>query len=134
MTSTYIVLLHSDEQRVVTATAADLAAMHAAHVEFARATLTAGHRIVGGEHLTPAGSAIVVRRDGETFETSEGPYTETTEQIAGYYAVETDDPAGVAELAAPLAWHDGAAVELRPVVDHSADADLGVRAHAAAAS
>jgi hypothetical protein len=134
MTSTYIVLLHSDEARAATADEATLAEMRQAHVEFARATLAAGHRIVGGEQLARSGTAIVVRREGEDFETSEGPFAETTEQIAGYYAVETDDPAGLARLVAPLAWHDGASVEIRPIVDHSADLDLGARAHAAAVS
>lgn len=132
MTSTYVVLLHGDEQWWRTADAESFARMRSAHVQFAQDTLAAGHRIVGGEQLQPSGTAIVVRAGGAGHETTEGPFAETVEQVGGYYVVETDDVAGLAALVAPLADFPGAAVELRPVVDHSGDADLGARAHARA--
>jgi hypothetical protein len=128
MTSTYVVLLHSHEDLWTNADEDLKARVRDAHVTFAREMTAAGHRIVGGEELQRSATAVVVRADGDGFETSEGPYTETVEQIGGFYLVATDDVADVARLAAPLAYHDGSAVEIRPIVDHSADLDLGARA------
>jgi hypothetical protein len=132
MTTTYVVLLHNHERLWADADDELRARVRDAHVTFARETAAAGHRILGGEELQGSGSAIVVRADGNGFETSEGPYAETVEQIGGFYLVATDDVAGLARLAAPLAYHDGSAVEIRPVVDHSADLDLGARAQSEA--
>ncbi|MDM7854844.1 YciI family protein [Cellulomonas alba] len=131
--STYIVLLHSDEAAWENADEATRERVRSAHVEFAQRAIGAGHRILGGEELDRSRTATVVRRDGEgRFETSEGPYAEAVEQVGGFYAVETDDPAGLAEIVQVLAWHDGAACEIRPIIDHSMDVDLGARAQAAA--
>jgi hypothetical protein len=131
--STYIVLLHSDEAAWENADESTRARVRAAHAEFAQRAIAAGHRLVGGEELDRSRTATVVRRVAEgRFETSEGPYAEAVEQIGGFYAVETDDPAGLAEIVQVLAWQDGSACEIRPVIDHSMDADLGSRAQAAA--
>lgn len=133
--STYIVLLHSDEAAWDNADEATRARLRTAHVEFAQKAIAAGHRLTGGEELDRSRTATVVRRESEgQFETSEGPYAEAVEQIGGFYAVETDDVAGLAELVQGLAWHDGAVCEIRPIIDHSMDVDLGSRAQAAAVS
>jgi hypothetical protein len=68
----------------------------------------------GGSGLQPSTTATTVRGGGEVVLT-DGPFVETKEQLAGYYAVE------VADLDEAIAWAKkipavqwGAAIEVRP--------------------
>jgi hypothetical protein len=73
---------------------------------------------VAGEGLSPGATATTIRL-GEEPLTTDGPFAETKEQLAGFYLIEVDD------LDAALAWAhripmaDGA-VEVRPVMDYEA--------------
>ena len=49
--------------------------------------------------------------------TTDGPFAETKEALAGYLIFETDDPAAAVELAARIpAARMGGAIEVRPIV------------------
>ena len=124
MSTTYVILLHGDERAWVDATPEQQADAMAKHDAFGAACAEAGHTIVGGEELAASAQAIVVRPGGEV---TEGPYTETSEWVGGYYVVSTDDVQGLAALVAPLLW-DGEAAEIRPVVDHSGEDATGATA------
>ena len=73
--------------------------------------------ILGGAQLQPAETATTVRvQDGRTL-TTDGPFTETKEVLAGYYLFEADDLDAAIEVAAALpAARMGGAVEVRPLV------------------
>lgn len=79
----------------------------------------AAAHIRGGAALFPTATATTVRvvgaRGGEVV-TSDGPYAETKEVLAGFYLLECEDLDEAVRLAAeiPAAW-DGA-VEVRPVI------------------
>lgn len=71
-----------------------------------------------GVELAPASTATTVRvKDGQTL-TTDGPFAETKEALAGYFLLEADDLDAAIELAArvPTA-SSGGAVEVRPVVE-----------------
>jgi len=73
---------------------------------------------VGGEQLQDADTATTVRvRDGETL-TTDGPFTETKEQLGGYYLIDCGSLDEAIEFAAriPAAAERGA-VEVRPLVE-----------------
>ncbi len=75
-------------------------------------------RIVGGEELQGPTSSTTVRiKNGKAIVT-DGPYIEAKEIIGGFAIVEVKDLDEA--LAMAKGWPAGA-VEVRPVVDHSAD-------------
>ncbi|MCC2334897.1 YciI family protein [Cellulomonas wangsupingiae] len=109
----HLVLLRGDP-----AGAFDLDAVFAAHDAFVTACEQQGHRVVGGEELGPHTAARLVRTTpaGQPV-LCDGPYTETTEQLGGYYLVRTDDPDALLRLAAPLVEAEGrGTVEVRGMV------------------
>jgi hypothetical protein len=71
-----------------------------------------------GLQLEPAETATTVRvQDGKPL-TTDGPFAETKEAIAGYLVFETDDPDAAVALAAKIpAARMGGAIEVRPVVE-----------------
>ena len=75
-------------------------------------------RLVGGEELQgPVSSTTVRIKNGKAIVT-DGPYIEAKEIIGGFAIVEVKDLDEA--LAMAKAWPAGA-VEVRPVVDHTAD-------------
>ena len=70
----------------------------------------------GLELAEPEAATTVRVRDGETL-TTDGPFAETKDAVAGYLFFEADDLDAAIELAGriPAAWLGGA-VEVRPIV------------------
>jgi hypothetical protein len=87
-----------------------------------------GHRALGeamaesgelvvAEGLADQSSAVRVRvRDGETM-TTDGPFAEVKEQLAGFYLVECDSMERAVEYAARVPDAVFTNVEVRPVLD-----------------
>jgi hypothetical protein len=82
--------------------------------------LAASGAMLAGDPLHGNETATTVRvRNGETL-TSDGPFAETKEHLAGYYVVD------VADLDAAIAWAAKipsalhSAIEVRPIMDFSA--------------
>jgi hypothetical protein len=71
--------------------------------------------IQGGAPLQPTATATAVQvRDGKTM-TTDGPYAETKEQIAGFYLMECADLDEAIEIAAKIPAAHGGTIEVRPV-------------------
>ena len=86
------------------------------HEEFHRALEAGGHRIVMTAPLTPSTRAVSMRPDGEGgVLVSEGPFTESVEQVVGFYIVDTDDRADLLRLAGEFSAR-GELIEFRDVV------------------
>ena len=68
------------------------AGVYEKHAEFSKALADRGHQVVGGAELAHSRAAKQVRRvtDGGLLVT-DGPYSETVEQLTGFYLVESDD-------------------------------------------
>ena len=68
-----------------------------------------------GERLRPTASATTVRvRDGEVL-TSDGPFAETKEQLAGFYLIDARDLNEAIQIAAKIPPAREGSVEVRPV-------------------
>ncbi len=81
----------------------------------------AGPAIQGGAALHPTSTATTVRvlggKGGEVM-TTDGPFAESKEVLAGFYLLEAADLDAAVGLAAqiPAAWDGEGAVEVRPVL------------------
>jgi hypothetical protein len=89
----------------------------AIHAEYMAITGTPG--IYAGDQLHPVDAATTVRVNGsgETLST-DGPFADTKEVLAGYYLMEADDIEAPLAVAARIpAARMGGAVEVRPIVE-----------------
>jgi hypothetical protein len=72
-----------------------------------------------GDGLQPTTTATTVRvRDGKTL-TTDGPFAETREQLAGYYLVEAKDLDTALAIAARIPEAKKGSIEVRPVMVYS---------------
>ncbi len=118
--TTYVVLLIGDESRWDRATPEERLATYGRHEEFSRQLAARGHTITGGAELAHSRAAVRLQGTGADAIVGEGPYTESVEQIGGFYLVDSDDLADLTECARLLADGDGA-IEIREAL---ADPDL----------
>jgi hypothetical protein len=90
------------------------------HRAFSRAVEErTGCALLGGEALTGADVATTVRRDGNRPVLADGPFAEATEQLGGFYVVETPDLDVLVDLLTLLP--EDYTLEIRPVWDPFAD-------------
>ncbi len=83
-----------------------------------RARLEADNVAYSGNPLMPTSSATVLRvRQGKR-EITDGPFAETTEQLAGYYVVECASLDKALDYAALIPNANAGSIEVRPVSDH----------------
>jgi hypothetical protein len=111
----YMAIIFNDESQYANATPEEIGAIFAAHGEFGEAAGKAGV-LLGGDGLQPVATATTVRvRDGERLLT-DGPYTETKEQLGGFYMLECKDLDEALAWAARIPEAKTGAVEVRPVM------------------
>ncbi len=110
----YILLIYSSDRTWAAQTPAELQGVMARYREFTESVRASGH-MVGGDKLEPASTATTVRiRDGKTL-TTDGPFAETKEQLAGYYLIEAKDLDEAIGIAARIPGAAYGSVEVRPV-------------------
>ena len=73
-----------------------------------------GH-FAGGEALQPPGTAVTLRFQGGKVVVTDGPYTETKEQLGGYFLVDVRDRAAALDWAARCPGAAYGAIEVREV-------------------
>lgn len=74
-------------------------------------------QFVGGNRLLPPDTATTVRvREGKAIVT-DGPYSETKEQLGGYYLIDARDLNEAIQIASRIPGARYGCVELRPVAD-----------------
>ena len=82
---------------------------------FTQSIIQSGH-FKAGDGLQPTTTATTVRvRDGKTL-TTDGPFAETREQLAGYYLVEAKDLDTALGIAARIPGARMGSIEVRPVM------------------
>jgi hypothetical protein len=77
-----------------------------------------GSKIVGGEELEATDTATTVRIQGGPggdVVTSDGPFAETKEALAGFYLVDAEDLDEAIQIAARIPSAPFGAIEVRPV-------------------
>jgi hypothetical protein len=109
----YVVLLMGDAERWWDLSEEERRAGYAAHDEFSARLVAGGHRITGGAELHRASEARTIAPGSTTV--TDGPWAETSEQVGGFYLVETDDLDGLVDCCRLLAA-TGDAVEVRRCV------------------
>jgi hypothetical protein len=99
-----------------TLTPEQMQAMVQPYIEWSAKLRRAGQLLAADEL---AGGGRVVRNVAGRL-TIDGPYTETKENIGGYYTIEAEDEAAALEIAkeCPI-LRKGGIVEVRGIVDHS---------------
>ena len=115
----YMLALFGDESRWAERTPEEIAGAMKQWDAFTQEAIEAGVH-VGGEGLQPSATAttIQIQESGEHI-VSDGPFTETKEQLGGYYLLDCED------LDDAIAWArkipmPGGTVEVRPVMDYEA--------------
>jgi len=110
----YMLLIYGDEDAAQLMSEEDQATGMKAWLDYTQWLKDSG-AYVGGDALAPSTAATTVRiRDGQTM-TTDGPFTETKEQLGGYYLIDVDnlDDALAAAARCPGAY--GGTMEVRPV-------------------
>lgn len=85
--------------------------------EFTQEMIAKGH-FKAGNALAPISTATTVQvRDGKTH-IKDGPYTETKEQLGGFYVLECKDLDEAIALAARIPDASNGVIEVRPIAHH----------------
>jgi hypothetical protein len=113
----YILLICTEEAVDQAMSPAEGEAQMAEYMKFGE-EMTKRGVLLGGERLRPTTDATTVQlRNGEVL-TSDGPFAETKEQIAGYYAVEAKDLDEAIEIAAKIPGASKGSIEVRPIWEY----------------
>ena len=110
----YLLLIYQNEAEAEKLGEAQMKQVHDDYMTFTQSIVQSGH-FKGGDALQRSSTATTVRvRNGKTM-TTDGPFAETREQLAGYYMVEAkdlDQAVTVAERIPSAKW---GSIEVRPV-------------------
>jgi hypothetical protein len=111
----YMMLIYSREGAELSAE--DGARIYAAHASVMRDATEKGV-LVGAEPLAPTASATTIRMRQGKMLTTDGPFAETKEQLAGYYIIDCKDLEEAKAWAARIptsCFGDEGAIEIRPL-------------------
>ncbi len=110
----YALLICTEDKRQAELSEAEAGAQMAAYMAWGE-EMGARGVLQGGERLRPTASATTVRvRDGEVL-TSDGPFAETKEQMAGFYLVDCKDLDEAIEVASKIPGATHGSIEVRPI-------------------
>ena len=110
----YLLLIYRNEADVAKMTEAQAKDMTAEFGTFTQSIVQSGN-FKGGDRLHPTSMATTVRvRDGKTL-TTDGPFAETHEQLAGYYMIDAKDLDTALSIAARIPTARLGSVEVRPI-------------------
>ena len=112
----YLLLIYGEESRRASLGTAEQESMHREYMAFGQQFAGA---IKGGEALQPTRTATTVRvRNGKRL-TSDGPFAETKEQLAGFYLIDAHDLDEAAAVAEKIPGARGGSIEVRPIMTFS---------------
>jgi hypothetical protein len=110
----YALLINHEDKLQAEMSEAETGEQMAAYAAFGE-EMGAQGVLQGGERLKPAATATTVRvREGDVL-TSDGPFAETKEQLAGFYLVECKDLDEAIAVAAKIPGATHGSIEVRPV-------------------
>ncbi|HEY4127142.1 MAG TPA: YciI family protein [Gammaproteobacteria bacterium] len=110
----YLLLIYANESKFRSMGSAELEAMSKEYGVYTQAIVKSGH-LKGGERLRPTADAQTVRvKDGKVVST-DGPFAETREQLAGFYLVEAKDMDEAKGLAVRIPGAKVGCIEVRPI-------------------
>ena len=110
----YVMLIYQAENAQATATEESMSKVLAEYTQFGTAIRESG-QYLAGERLKPIATATTVRvRDGKTL-TTDGPFAETREQLAGFIAIEAENLDDAIAIAARVPSAKFGSIEVRPI-------------------
>jgi hypothetical protein len=110
----YLLMIYRSEAEAGKIDAAGRQKMTAEYGAFTQSIIQSGN-FKAGDALQPTTTATTVRvRDGKTL-TTDGPFAETREQLAGYYLVEARDLDAALAMAARIPGAKTGSIEVRPI-------------------
>ncbi|MCW2834707.1 MAG: transcription initiation protein [Nocardioides sp.] len=110
----YVVLIIGDANRWWTSMSmTERKEAYAEYTRFGQQLAERGHKVTGGAELKASTEARTVQPG--SLDITEGPYTESAEQVGGFYQVETDDLDDLLECCKIIAGL-GDAVQVVPTV------------------
>lgn len=111
----YLLLIYGDEKIFADYSDEARAGMLEEYGAFTKSIVESGH-FKAADALKPVATATTVRvRDGKTL-TTDGPFAETREQLAGFYLVEAADLDEATAIAARIPGAKIGSVEIRPIM------------------
>ena len=114
----YLLLIYQNEAEFGKLDAAGRQNVSAEYGTFTQSIVQSGH-FKAGDGLQPTTTATTVRvRDGKAL-TTDGPFAETREQLAGYYLVEAKDLDAALGMAARIPGARTGSIEVRPIMVYS---------------
>ena len=114
----YLLLIYQNEAEFGKMDAAARQKVSAEYGAFTQSIVQSGN-FKAGDGLQPTTTATTVRvRDGKTL-TTDGPFAETREQLAGYYLVEAKDLDAALGMAARIPGARTGSIEVRPIMVYS---------------
>jgi len=111
----YLLLIYQNEAEFGKIDAAARQKVSAEYGTFTQSIVQSGN-FKAGDGLQPTTTATTVRvRDGKAL-TTDGPFAETREQLAGYYLVEAKDLDAALGIAARIPGARTGSIEVRPIM------------------
>src|SRR5271163_3327855 len=118
----FLLLIYGVEANFAKMNPPDVAAMVEEYGKFTQ-EITKSGQYRGGERLKPVAAATTVRvREGKRV-TTDGPFAETKEQLAGFYMIDANDLDEAIAIAARVPSAKVGSIEVRPIVVREAAAN-----------
>ena len=110
----YLLLIYQNEAEVAKMGEVQWKQVHADYMTYTQSIVQSGN-LKAGDALQGSSTATTVRvRNGKTM-TTDGPFAETREQLAGYYLVEAKDLDNAVALAERIPSAKWGSIEVRPI-------------------
>jgi hypothetical protein len=116
----YLCLIYENEKAFETLPPAESEAIMGEYFQFTDDIRKNG-KYVAAEALHPTASATTVRVRNGKVSTTDGPFMETKEQLGGFYLIEATDLNDAIQVASRIPSARHGSIEIRPVVDFSAE-------------
>jgi hypothetical protein len=110
----YLCLIYDNEAQMAKMTKEEGGKMMGEYRDFTQDITKSGHYL-GGNPLQPTATGTTVRVRSGKVSTTDGPYAETKEQLAGYYMIEAKDLNDAMQVAARIPSARSGAIEVRPI-------------------
>ena len=112
----YMILIYGDEKRWEKMSQGDGRKMMADYMQYTK-ELGATGMMRAGSQLRPVATATTLREKSGKLVTTDGPFAETKEQLAGYYLIDAPDLDSALKWAGKCPGVRDGSVEVRPLPD-----------------
>jgi hypothetical protein len=110
----YLCLIYQDETAARNLPQAEGEKIFGEYIMFTEEIKKSG-RLLGSNRLQPTETAATVRVRNDKVTTTDGPFSETKEQLGGYYLIEVRDLNEAIQVAAKIPSARFGSIEVRPV-------------------